>query len=54
MPNSSACHAYVMWAELDHSHFWRASETLIGLYNGNQRYINKYTERGSLQVLAVL
>ena len=21
MPNSSACHAYVMWAELGHCHF---------------------------------
>ena len=21
MPNSSACHAYLMWAELDHCHF---------------------------------
>ena len=33
--NSSACHAYVMWVELGHSHFLYVPAVLNVVINGN-------------------
>ena len=33
--NSSACHVYVMWAELDHSHFLYVTVVSNVVNNGN-------------------
>ena len=55
--NSSACHAYVMWAELDHSHFLYVPAVSNVVTNGNDtgtKNVSKGTVRFGLSLISSL
>ena len=49
--SSSACHIYVMWAELDHSHFCTVSNVVTnGNGKGTKNVLRKFLLYASLDI----